>query len=1079
MRSILLSLTLLCVVFLSPLQSQPQLSVALDIPPVTVDASAEDYAPRPLPVTVTIYNTGSSASASLTARIRLVDGLSLDSAEQSAMIKSPAPAVVAAGDSATVTWNIRIAPVFSITNYRVYVWLKYGASDSLQQTALLTVPAMDPPDLQPLPTSVSALALRQDSLGYQPNPFDVNVRFSNMGGTTADSVSLALLLPPDYELDPSSQDNPYRWSQPFAPRAAGGPREYLTWKVRYTGATRAQRFDTLRLLAKGKNRAGEWMSFNAELALTVEGMVPVFDISFVDPGAMQLDTGTIYRPHPYRLTMRLTNDSEQWTQLSAAELALFGDGVAAVDPLMQSLPSLAPLSYVEVSWKLEAERRAAPRQVAAEVTVADAEGKLKKGVQVIAVPGQPYALTIENFTAPDSLARNAEGTALMTRAVPLSFAVGNDTWYNSRVRDVHIFAQGTGIEAPTQHTHAPNVLLQPGAATPVLRDTFYVEPALQERVIGFRIEAVSDRGDTARAMRSVRVPAVQPLLELTRSGPDRLDYVPGTGYTPNPFAQVYTLRNLGSVTVRMDSIVLSYHDDGVATPQPLRRDIGWMLEPGDSLVTRWDFAAAVRDTLRRLPFTARAYFAREHQVLAAHTLEIPALAPVIDVVVEGPDTLAYDPDNVYDPNPFTRTLRIRNGGTAPLLLDSIVLRYDDPLLSLLTDARWTAGATVQPDSTIAFDWTMQADAHDIEKDLELVFAIHHGGGKQQDVMARVFIPALRPGLKVTITGNHQLLLDEEDIYLPDPFTKTVRIENTGTAGLQLDSVRVAFTDPLLHVQEGSVQVLGEALGAGQQREVHWHFHTDPHASQGYVLIDFTLHHSGGESLLMSSTIFVPGEPFAFRLSDVQMADRLEPREDGQGYGNNPVVLSYAVENSAWFSTIFTRAEVQLEGEGAQMLTQQPSIPGITLAARERSATVRDSFFVLPASFDRTIRVLLTVDGGNRGLFDRDTLSLFVPRIATTDAEDVDRPVGFGIEAMYPNPVRAGTSAGLYVRVRTTGSFRWEILDLLGRSVRSAYHSRPAAGEVIRIDVGGLQLGRYLLRVSGADGIRIKSFVILK
>lgn len=1078
MRSILLSLTLLCAVVIPDLHSQPQLSLALDIPPVTVDASAEDYAPRPLPVTATIYNTGSSASASLTARIRLVDGLSLDSTEQSALIKTPAPAIVPAGDSAKVTWNIRIAPVFAMTNYRIYVWLKYGASDSLLQTALLTVPPMDPPDLQPLPTSVSALTLQPDSLGYQPNPFDVNVRFSNMGGTTADSVSLTLLLPPDYELDPSSQDNPFRWSQPFAPRAAGGPREYLTWKVRYTGATRAQRFDTLRLLARGKNRAGEWMSFSAELSLTVEGMVPVYDISFVNPGAMQLDTGTVYRPNPYRLTMRLTNDSEQWTQLSAAELELFGDGITTTDPLLHSLPSLAPQSYMEMTWELEAERRAAPRQVAAEVTVADAEGKLRKGVRVIAIPGQPYALTIQNFTAPDSLARNAGGTALLTRAVPLSFTVKNETWYNSRISSARVHAQGTGIEAPTQHTHAPNSLLHPGAVTQALRDTFYVEPALEERVIGFRIEAVSDRGDTARAMRSVRVSGVRPVLELTRSGADRLDYVPGTGYDPNPFAQVYTLRNLGSVAVRMDSIVLSFHDDGVATPQPLRRDIGWMLEPGDSLVARWDFAAAVRDTLRRLPFIARAYFAREHQVIAAHTLEIPALAPVIEAVVDGPDTLVYDPDSVYDPNPFTRTLRIRNGGTAPLLLDSIALRFDDPLVSLLTDASWTAGATVEPDSMIALDWTMQAASHDTEKDLALVFAVHHGGGKQQGITARVYIPALRPGLEVVVTGNQQLLLDEEDIYRPDPFTKTVRIENTGTADLQLDSLTVAFTDPLLHVQEGRVQPLLESLGAGLQREVAWHFRADPHASQGYVLIDFMLHHSGDETLLIRSKIFVPGEPFAFALTDVQMPDRLEARQDGQGYENNPVVLSYAVENSAWFSTVFTRAEMSLKGEGVQMLTQQPSIPGITLAARERSAVMRDSFFVLPAAFDRTIRVLLTVDGGNRGLSDRDTLSLFVPRITTTGAGDVPGAKRFGIEAMYPNPVHAGSAAWLHVQVRSVAPFRWDIIDLLGRSVRGAYKAHPASGEVMRIDVGGLRQGRYLLRVSGTDGIRIKGFVIL-
>jgi hypothetical protein len=156
------------------------------------------------------------------------------------------------------------------------------------------------------------------------------------------------------------------------------------------------------------------------------------------------------------------------------------------------------------------------------------------------------------------------------------------------------------------------------------------------------------------------------------------------------------------------------------------------------------------------------------------------------------------------------------------------------------------------------------------------------------------------------------------------------------------------------------------------------------------------------------------------------------------------------------------------------------MPSLSLPPRERSAVIRDSFFVLPASFDRTIRVLLSVDG-DRGFSDRDTLTLFVPRIVATGVEDAPQADGFDIEALYPNPLRGGT-AMLNVRVRSFAPYRWEVVDLLGRSVRrssvAVQPSHGKAGGVLRIDCADLPQGRYLLRVLSAEGAQTRGFVIL-
>ncbi|MDT8323943.1 MAG: hypothetical protein RRA94_07535, partial [Bacteroidota bacterium] len=568
-------------------QGQPVLTVGMDIPAVTVNQNTQSYEPMPLKVTATIYNTGQSASQALSARVVLTPGLSLDSSEQHVTIKTPAPAVVQPGDSAKLEWNIVYPAAFTPKNYRVYVWLKSSTNDSSVTSALFTVPAVPPPVLSITPSGIPALTMRTDSLGYDGNPFDVYFRLSNAGGTTADSVMVELLLPPDYELDPPSQDNPMRLQQPLEPQAQGGQRLYLSWTVRYTAATRVPRSDTLRIRARGTDLAGGTVESMLPTAVTIPGMNPVVDISFRDPGSLQYDSADIYYPLPYPLIMRLTNESEQWTVLGAVQLDIEGDGWSSTDPFAQSLPALAPHSHIEYTWDVDVERRSAPRQLVAAVEVTDAEGYAHAGTHNVSVPGKPFALTIHDVQIPDSLTTSPDATRLLSQEIPVAFRVRNNTWYNSRLVYSKVQTQGAGIASAPWKEQQHSDFMIAGAESGVVRDTFTVLAALKDRLITMHLLAVSDRGDTARYRGDVRVPGLQPVLTLARRGPDRLLYQPGGTYVPNPFSQEYVLHNRGHVTVRVDSLLLRYPMDGVSTPQPLRRDIGFDLLPGDSLVTRW------------------------------------------------------------------------------------------------------------------------------------------------------------------------------------------------------------------------------------------------------------------------------------------------------------------------------------------------------------------------------------------------------------------------------------------------------------------------------------------------------------
>jgi hypothetical protein len=1077
MRSFLLSF--LASVFLCslPVYGQAVLSVGIDIPAVTVNQNTQSYEPLPLKVTATVYNTGQSASQTLSARVVLSPGLALDSSEQHVTIKTPVPAVVQAGDSAKLEWRIVYPAAFTPSNYRVYVWLKSSTNDSSVTSALLTVPPVPRPDFSITPSGIPALTMRTDSLGYDGNPFDVFFRFSNAGGTTADSVTLELQLPPDYELDPSTQDNPMRLQQPLEPQAQGGQRLYLSWKVRYTAATRAPRSDTLHIRARGKDIAGGTVEAVVPTAVSVPGMNPVVDISFRDPGSLQYDSADIYNPLPYPLIMRLTNSSAQWTLLGAVQLDIQGDGWSSADPFGQSLPALAPNSHLEFTWDLDVERRSAPRLLDASVEVTDAEGYAHTGQRTVSVPGKPYALTVRDAQMPDSLARTPDATQLLSRTIPVSFRVRNDTWYNSTLVYSKVQTQGTGISSVpwTEQQHSDFMLA--GAESGVIRDTFTVLAALKDRVITMHLLAVSDRGDTARYSGDVRVPGLRPILALERRGPDALRYAPGGTYAPNPFSQEYVLHNRGHVAVRVDSLLLRYPMDGVSTPQPLRRDIGFDLLPGDSLITRWDFTAYVRDTLRRVPMHVTAHVSEEYAVATEHTLEIPALFPIITATVTGPDTLAYDPDSLYAPNPFTRTLRVHNTGTADLQLDSVRLTWDDPLLRAESAVAWTAGAVVRPDSVLSLPFVLRAEAHEQEKEVRLDFTLHHGAGKRDTIAAAVYLPALRPGLDAVVLGNAQLVRDPISIYRPDPFTKTVRVSNSGTADLQLDSIVVTFTDPAITVLGAPTQVLDALIRPGDSEESEWQFHAKPHASSGYALLRFLLYHSGGEMLPLQSEIFIPGEPFSFTIEDADIPDRLIARGDGQGYEGNPVAIRFHVKNTAWFASSLRMLRVRVEGEGAQMLTTQPRDPAIDLNPQATSPVVRDSFFVFPATYDRVLRVYVQVES-SRGLGDSTWQDIFVPRVTTTSVAASASPSALALVGPYPNPVsRIGTGV-VHATVRSHANFRWEVYDMLGRLRASSETLPPSDGRrVVRIPLRGMAQGSYLLRIVTAEAQVSTRFVI--
>lgn len=98
-----------------------------------------------------------------------------------------------------------------------------------------------------------------------------------------------------------------------------------------------------------------------------------------------------------------------------------------------------------------------------------------------------------------------------------------------------------------------------------------------------------------------------------------------------------------------------------------------------------------------------------------------------------------------------------------------------------------------------------------------------------------------------------------------------------------------------------------------------------------------------------------------------------------------------------------------------------------------------------------------------------TDGLFITQPASsliTGIENNELPDEIGLLAFYPNPFRG--QAHLEVSFRQGGSLQVELVDVLGRTIRTVYSGTVSSGETLRqaVSASGLAPGVYFIRVKG-------------
>ena len=160
-----------------------------------------------------------------------------------------------------------------------------------------------------------------------------------------------------------------------------------------------------------------------------------------------------------------------------------------------------------------------------------------------------------------------------------------------------------------------------------------------------------------------------------------------------------------------------------------------------------------------------------------------------------------------------------------------------------------------------------------------------------------------------------------------------------------------------------------------------------------------------------------------------------------------------------------------------MLSPQPRPDNLLFAERERSPVQRDSFFVLPASFDRTITVRIDIENA-QGIDDSRSFDLFIPRIATSAAEDLPSPLAFRVHGLYPNPALPGQPVNIDLESR--GTLRLVVYDALGRECWQEVRTDIASGRRTHaLRLPPLREGWYSLHLFGQGEMRTRRFLVLR
>lgn len=390
-----------------------------------------------------------------------------------------------------------------------------------------------------------------------------------------------------------------------------------------------------------------------------------------------------------------------------------------------------------VSWQLAHAPTAMAHGDAIRVRVSEKNGSGTECVDTLTIPAvRTHGIAAECLT-PDSLQFDNASGEYVPNPFPVQLQCRNfgvDT--AESISATIILPPEIVLDPPTQpmtRSLSPQSLSpwnpgDPPASTGwTLRWTDRELDGSQARIC-FVVTAVSDAGvrfDTARSCCTVSASGVDRALWCDLALPDSVRLNAHGSLEPNPFPVRYTIRNDGSATEFLDSLVLELPPGGLslhpASPNPLARDLKIVLQPGESRSFDWLVFVRVSFDSRTAHLLAWVTDAQGRRIPCEGTVSIAAL-PVPDLVcaLEIPAITADISTGLYAPREIPATVTVTN--TTDALTDTVRVTLVPPAGYRLSPADATEGRTrtIQPAQLFAAQtgsaqWLLAHDASDVER----------------------------------------------------------------------------------------------------------------------------------------------------------------------------------------------------------------------------------------------------------------------------------------------------------------------------------------------------------------------------
>lgn len=765
-------------------------SICGDTVEVKWDPAAGMYDPAIVTVSASVKNTGLIAAMNTRAWIRLPYGVTLAGGTDTVSLGIP---MLAAGQSAPVSFDLRIAPVDSARTYTICIGMQ---SDSTLPVECCTVISAERgrPALRANCTMPQEIRW-VDSLGrYEPETFAITLDVTNVSPVIARTPEAWIHLPAGFVLAGSTPVNTAVTPATLLQNQSG----QVTWLVRPVDRMTS---DTVEFCLKVA--AGLDTGLCCQKVYITKSPVRA-TLACANPSVLTWDEEKQAWDPPALIASTTVRNTSGNVMTSAQGRISFPSymRLAPGETVLKDLPGGAvvqPGDSVTISWILTGTTPpSGASQVCIDILASNFAGaRCCVPLQILTTGAAPQLSC--TLAGPDTI--RYRDTGYDPNPFTLDLAVRNTgTSHGRMVYAALLQGADLSIEAPDQPLKLVTDSLAAGE-TAVSSFRLRVLDRTVARYDTVRVSVYAANGGAMVCEKIVWIEALRgAAIELACDGPDSLMFSDSLNtYLPSPFTISLQARNIGNAPA--DSVVAEFLPPGnielVAGELSAKLLAPSTLAPGDRGTASW-LANAVPRTVGRIDTIRAQVRVKGRTTSSIVPCPVPIYIPPARAAVLALDCLPAPVVTIegqrYSPDPIVVRVRVRNTGDA---------RAFDPLVRVISQGRlgFAPGeaaskmlATLEPGADTELAWSFTALPGSVGDTVDVCFVISARFQRDQTCCVRVYLPPLEAGsIALTCAAPDTVRFDVGADRYPNPVIVSATARNTSQT--RVDSVRMTIALP--------------------------------------------------------------------------------------------------------------------------------------------------------------------------------------------------------------------------------------------------------------------------------------------